>query len=276
MWSSTRPDSPGSTAASRTRKKRDANLNQPLNLARGRRSWERGSSASHRLCVRYDRRPVHRAHRSTRSRSTVGRSEGQAWRHGRPGLDLADLLGIRSRAAREELRLSSGSNPPRPARNCSARRIRSRTSYGPDVARGGRGTAEQGRSGLWHLAGPEVMDRVAFTRRIAEGFGLDPASIVGKTTAELGQTAPRPLQGGLLSPASTPASPARSTACRGGSPTFASASPRAAGPTRSRSERIGRSDFGQTKLDFRGFLARLKSDLLHLAKHDKKSLSLWD
>ncbi len=76
----------------------------------------------------------------------------------------------------------------------------SNPSYGPDVARAAVALAEQGKSGLWHVAGPEVMDRVTFARQIAEGFGLDPTLIVGKTTAELGQTTPRPLQGGLLSP----------------------------------------------------------------------------
>ena len=42
------------------------------------------------------------------------------------------------------------------------------------------------------------MDRVGFARELARGFGLDASLIVGKTTAELGQGAPRPLSGGLL------------------------------------------------------------------------------
>jgi dTDP-4-dehydrorhamnose reductase len=57
---------------------------------------------------------------------------------------------------------------------------------------------EQGRSGLVHVAGPEVVDRVQFARALAEGFGLDAGRIAGKTTAELGQGAPRPLNSGLL------------------------------------------------------------------------------
>lgn len=73
-------------------------------------------------------------------------------------------------------------------------------SYGPDVARALVLLAEAGRSGLVHVAGPEVIDRVRFARALAESFGLDHALIVGKTTAELGQDAPRPLAGGLLTP----------------------------------------------------------------------------
>ena len=76
----------------------------------------------------------------------------------------------------------------------------SNPSYGPDVARAVIDLFAQGRSGVIHVVGPEVMDRVTFAQGIAEGFGLDPGLIVGKTTAELGQTTPRPLNGGLLTP----------------------------------------------------------------------------
>ena len=71
-------------------------------------------------------------------------------------------------------------------------------SYGPDVAGAAVWLAEQQTGGLIHLAGPEVMDRVQFARAIARAFGHDPGLIVGKPTSELGQEAPRPLQGGLL------------------------------------------------------------------------------
>ncbi len=73
-------------------------------------------------------------------------------------------------------------------------------SYGPDVALAVVQLAETRRSGLVHVAGPEVLDRVRFARAIAESFHLDPSLIEGKTTAELGQGAPRPLQGGLSTP----------------------------------------------------------------------------
>jgi dTDP-4-dehydrorhamnose reductase len=73
-------------------------------------------------------------------------------------------------------------------------------SYGPDVARAVVGLVEAGTSGLIHLVGPEVMGRVDFAREIAGAFGLDPSLVVARTTAELGQGAPRPLNGGLLTP----------------------------------------------------------------------------
>ncbi len=73
-------------------------------------------------------------------------------------------------------------------------------SYGPDVARAAVLLAEQGQRGIIHAAGPEVLGRVEFARSLATAFGLDPDGITGKTTEELGQEAPRPLQGGLLTP----------------------------------------------------------------------------
>lgn len=73
-------------------------------------------------------------------------------------------------------------------------------SYGPDVAEATVRLAEAGRSGVYHVVGPEVLSRIEFARAIARGFDLDPSKIEGKTTAELGQGAPRPLNGGLLAP----------------------------------------------------------------------------
>ena len=73
-------------------------------------------------------------------------------------------------------------------------------SYAPDVARAAVVLAEGGHSGIIHVAGPEVMSRAEFARRLAAGFGLDPAAIVTRPNAELPQAAPRPLSGGLLTP----------------------------------------------------------------------------
>ena len=41
------------------------------------------------------------------------------------------------------------------------------------------------------------MDRVSFARLACDVFGLDPGFLQPRTTAELGQRAPRPLRGGL-------------------------------------------------------------------------------
>src|SRR5262249_5131661 len=76
----------------------------------------------------------------------------------------------------------------------------SNPSYRPDVARAVIGLTEAGRTGLVHVAGPEWVDRPRFARTLANGFGLDPGLIVPKTTAELGQPAARPLNGGLRTP----------------------------------------------------------------------------
>ena len=52
--------------------------------------------------------------------------------------------------------------------------------------------------GIWHVVGPDRLARDVFGRIVAEVFGLDPALISGVPTAELGQAAARPLDGGLL------------------------------------------------------------------------------
>jgi dTDP-4-dehydrorhamnose reductase len=71
-------------------------------------------------------------------------------------------------------------------------------SYGPDVARAVVSLVEAKVAGMIHVVGPEVVGRVAFARAIAAAFRLDPSAIVPRSTAELGQGAPRPLDGGLL------------------------------------------------------------------------------
>jgi dTDP-4-dehydrorhamnose reductase len=73
-------------------------------------------------------------------------------------------------------------------------------SYGPDVALATVRLVEIGESGLVHVAGPEILNRVRFAFALAEAFGLDTSLIVSKSTEELAQTAPRPLEGGLLTP----------------------------------------------------------------------------
>ena len=71
-------------------------------------------------------------------------------------------------------------------------------SYGPDVARAVLMLVEAGASGLIHVVGPEIIDRVRFAHAVARAFHLDASLAIGKPTAELGQGAPRPLNAGLL------------------------------------------------------------------------------
>ena len=51
--------------------------------------------------------------------------------------------------------------------------------------------------GVVHLAGPDYVNRLELARRAAIAFGLDPDGIDGVPTAALGQSALRPLAGGL-------------------------------------------------------------------------------
>ena len=51
--------------------------------------------------------------------------------------------------------------------------------------------------GLFHIAGPERMDRFTFAGVAADVFGLDRSLLIPVTTAELGQRAARPLRAGL-------------------------------------------------------------------------------
>ncbi len=85
------------------------------------------------------------------------------------------------------------------AMSCPSDQISS-PSYGPDVAVATLILAEEGRSGIVHVSNPEIFNRVDFARKVAEAMDLDPRLIVGKTTKELGQTAARPLNSGLLTP----------------------------------------------------------------------------
>lgn len=56
-----------------------------------------------------------------------------------------------------------------------------------------------GDSGIFHVAGPDYVDRLTWARRAAEAFGFDPGFIEGVATSALGQPARRPLRGGLES-----------------------------------------------------------------------------
>ena len=47
-------------------------------------------------------------------------------------------------------------------------------------------------AGVYHVSGPESLDRFSFARKIAEIFGLDAALLSPTTSAEIGQSANRP------------------------------------------------------------------------------------
>src|SRR5262245_17508375 len=74
---------------------------------------------------------------------------------------------------------------------------RSSPTYNQDLAAATVEAAERGLTGVFHLAGPMVLDRHAFARLACEVFALDPDRVTAVTTAALKQRAPRPLNAGL-------------------------------------------------------------------------------
>lgn len=71
-------------------------------------------------------------------------------------------------------------------------------TYIPDFADGIARAVRLNKTGLYHVAGREVISVFDFARQIAEHFDFDPDLIVPTTTAELHPDAPRPLRTGLL------------------------------------------------------------------------------
>jgi dTDP-4-dehydrorhamnose reductase len=70
-------------------------------------------------------------------------------------------------------------------------------SYNEDVAAATVECCERGLAGLWHLAGADVLNRLAYAHLVCRVFELDASRLRPVTTAELGQKAARPLNGGL-------------------------------------------------------------------------------
>jgi dTDP-4-dehydrorhamnose reductase len=70
-------------------------------------------------------------------------------------------------------------------------------TYAPNLAEITVALGEGTARGLFHVVGPETMDRHAFATLAARTFGLDPGQVDRATTAELGQLAPRPLRAGM-------------------------------------------------------------------------------
>ena len=67
-------------------------------------------------------------------------------------------------------------------------------TYAADVARATAELLEGGHRGTFHAAGPELIDRVSFARKICAQFGIDDALLVPTPTDRLGQVARRPLR----------------------------------------------------------------------------------
>ncbi len=74
---------------------------------------------------------------------------------------------------------------------------RASPSSNEDVAAATIECCEREQRGIWHLAGADVLDRMAFARLVCRVFDLDGSRLTPATTAELKQKAGRPLDGGL-------------------------------------------------------------------------------
>jgi dTDP-4-dehydrorhamnose reductase len=71
-------------------------------------------------------------------------------------------------------------------------------TYAPDLVHAMTALVEENKRGVFHVAGPRVVNRYEFAVAAAEAFDLDRDLIVPVTTAELKQAARRPLNAGLL------------------------------------------------------------------------------
>ena len=67
-----------------------------------------------------------------------------------------------------------------------------------DLAFGIASAIELGRTGIYHIAGRDIVNRYEFALQLARVFEFDPALITPIKTAQLRQPAPRPLKSGLL------------------------------------------------------------------------------
>lgn len=70
-------------------------------------------------------------------------------------------------------------------------------TWGPNLAEAVAELVLSGRTGVWHVAGTDWMDRYTFALRVARRFGLDPALLRPVSIREAPPRAPRPLRAGL-------------------------------------------------------------------------------
>lgn len=71
-------------------------------------------------------------------------------------------------------------------------------TYAPNLADVAVALGQGGHRGLFHVVGPETMDRHAFAVQVARTFGLDAGLVDAVSTESLGQLAPRPLRAGMV------------------------------------------------------------------------------
>ena len=67
-----------------------------------------------------------------------------------------------------------------------------------DLAHGLLSAIELEKSGIYHIAGRDIISRFEFAVRLAKVFGFEPDLIVPIKTSQLNQPAPRPMKSGLI------------------------------------------------------------------------------
>jgi dTDP-4-dehydrorhamnose reductase len=72
-------------------------------------------------------------------------------------------------------------------------------TYAPNLADAAVHLIDAGARGIYHIAGPDRVDRYEFARAAARVFGLDEGLLRPVETRDLGQPARRPLDAGLVS-----------------------------------------------------------------------------
>jgi dTDP-4-dehydrorhamnose reductase len=70
-------------------------------------------------------------------------------------------------------------------------------TYAPSLARAVVKLAQRRCTGVYHVAGPDVMGRVQFAELVADAFGLDRSLLRPRGTREMGVSALRPERAGL-------------------------------------------------------------------------------
>jgi dTDP-4-dehydrorhamnose reductase len=71
-------------------------------------------------------------------------------------------------------------------------------TYAPNLAEAVVEMVDQGLQGLYHVVGPQQVNRYDLALSVADIFGLDRALIIPVSTQALNQAAPRPLQAGMV------------------------------------------------------------------------------
>ncbi len=70
-------------------------------------------------------------------------------------------------------------------------------TFAPSLAEAAVALAIAGRTGVFHVAGPRILNRLEFARMTAAAFGLPADLVVGRPTSELGGATKRPHAAGL-------------------------------------------------------------------------------